>query len=464
MKNLIKCVVFTCILSITLAITYKILSWKDTTGAYISATEQLYNTDDNLIDVVFLGSSHTYCGIYPAVLWNMYGIAAFDMAVSGQDRDSTVHYLKEVLKTQKPSVVCVDLYGLLFDRQEVIGNAYRNMLGMKTSKNSVELVKDYVDMEEWGDYILRWPIIHTRYRELDKYDFIENPLNEFCRGEYVTWEGYGGTLDPKVLECDEIADIAGKKLDWLNELLEMSRDNNFELVLFEAPMKLTDSNMRVLNAAKAFAGEHDIPFILFNELVDELEFNQGLDMTDDFHCNADGAVKVTSYFGEYLASNYDLPDHRGDIKYEIWNRDAEYLEHMIAAHKMNDIYAEDNYSYVQMLSECDNMTVIVSCNGDYFGAIPYLGELGIEEDDLLGGGKYLLENGTLRQILSGSDTASIELPMSKYDTFLIKNADGITDVLLNTNSEISVTDGINIIVYDNMLNKLVSKRGLVAFE
>ena len=68
---------------------YDVLRWKDTTGGYLSSIDQLYNTDEGLIDLVFMGSSHCYYGIYPELLWEEKGIAGFDLAVSAQDKDST---------------------------------------------------------------------------------------------------------------------------------------------------------------------------------------------------------------------------------------------------------------------------------------------------------------------------------------------------------------------------------------
>ena len=125
MKKVIRGLAFCILLVFILERTYHILSWKDTTGGYLSSTQQLYATGDNLIDVVFMGSSHCYCGINPALLWDQYGMAAFDMSVSGQDKFSTYHTLVETLKTQSPSVVCIDAYALLYDRGGVLGNDYR---------------------------------------------------------------------------------------------------------------------------------------------------------------------------------------------------------------------------------------------------------------------------------------------------------------------------------------------------
>ena len=98
----IRIILFSGLLAICVWRVYKVLSWKDTTGGYLSSLSQMYHTDDDLMDVVFLGSSHCYCGIYPCYLWRDHSMAAFDMAVSGQDKNSTYHVLKETLKTQSP--------------------------------------------------------------------------------------------------------------------------------------------------------------------------------------------------------------------------------------------------------------------------------------------------------------------------------------------------------------------------
>ena len=128
MKKAIRGIVFLILLTLIIFRVYGVLKWKDTSGDYISATKQLYSTEDNLIDVIFLGSSHCYCSIYPDVLWGKYGFSAFNMTTSGQDKNSTYYLLKEALKTQSPKVVCVELWGLTFDKHGVQGNVYRNMI------------------------------------------------------------------------------------------------------------------------------------------------------------------------------------------------------------------------------------------------------------------------------------------------------------------------------------------------
>ena len=162
---------------------YKVFNWKDTSGDYYSSMEQMYNLPKEVIDVAFFGPSVVYCGINPAVLWEEAGIASFNAAISGQDREASYYFVKEFVKKQSPKVVFIS--GMLFqnDKYLVQGNLYRNTLSMRNSENYKDLVDAVVpnnDMTETNtvwDYYLRWPIIHSRYKEIKKNDFV--PIEEY---------------------------------------------------------------------------------------------------------------------------------------------------------------------------------------------------------------------------------------------------------------------------------------------
>ncbi|MBO4748888.1 MAG: hypothetical protein J5546_01080, partial [Lachnospiraceae bacterium] len=319
-KKCIAVLIFCAILALVLWRVYHVLSWKDTTGDYLSSTSQLYHTPENTMDVVFMGSSHCYCGVYPAVLWRDAGIAAFDMSVSGQDRASTVHMLTETLKTQSPKVVMIDAYGLLFDRNEIEGNVYRNMLSMKTSKNSVELVKEYVDKEDQLDYLLRWPIVHTRFWELGKYDFIQYEPSIYGRGAFFSWHESEESAEGK-WNVDQAGELSKEYQEWLDRLIAMSKENGFDLAFFVIPFQIKEEEQMTINAAKAYLAERGIDLLDLNPKFAELGLDPQKDFMDNKHCNARGAEKVTHYLQEYLQSKYELADHRGEELYAYWDQD-----------------------------------------------------------------------------------------------------------------------------------------------
>ena len=63
----------------------------------------------NDIDMVVLGSSNSFCTVNPLILYEEYGIAAYDFGSSSQPMHISVLYLKEALKTQKPKVVALEV-------------------------------------------------------------------------------------------------------------------------------------------------------------------------------------------------------------------------------------------------------------------------------------------------------------------------------------------------------------------
>ena len=80
------------------------------------------------------------------------------------------------------------------------------------------------------------------------------------------------------------------------------------------------------NTAMDMVRERGYEVLDFN--TEEMAHELGLDWEKDFynskHVNFMGAEKYTEYLSAYLAENYDLPDHRGQEKYESWEEAYEY--------------------------------------------------------------------------------------------------------------------------------------------
>ena len=67
----------------------------------------------------------------------------------------------------------------------------------------------------------------------------------------------------------------------------------------------------------------DYGYDVFNGMLyaDEMELLGSEDFRDPDHMNLGGANKFSYYFADYLAENYNLPDHRNDSDYETWYED-----------------------------------------------------------------------------------------------------------------------------------------------
>ena len=87
-KRIFQGLIFLLLFGVGLLGIYNVFKWKDTAGDYNSSMEQMYNLPDNIVDMAFFGPSVMYSGINPAILWKELGVASFNAAISGQDREA----------------------------------------------------------------------------------------------------------------------------------------------------------------------------------------------------------------------------------------------------------------------------------------------------------------------------------------------------------------------------------------
>lgn len=461
--RIVEYILFAIIVVLTVIGLDKVLSWKDTSGEYLSSYKQLYATDDNLIDVVFTGSSHCYCGVYPAVLWKEAGISAFDMAVSGQDLNSTYHSLKELLKTQSPKVVYVDMYGSTFERLDKnTGNEYRNYLSMKISKNYFDNINGYFPEDERKDYYLRFPIIHTRYKELRKYDFITKENNNFGRGEYFVWESWEQNVNHEPFADTECAELSEREVKWLEDMVNLSKENNFELVFMVLPYSASVADQRKFNAIKAYSEENNIRFIDFNSIRDEIGLEDSTDIIDGGHINAYGAQKVTAYLEKDMQI-YNLADHRGDEAYKLWDEDVQYYERLNSRHLLATV--GDPMVYSTELAKLSDTVTVISVEHAYADNAEWYFEMlepfGMDYSEFLEGGKWIYRNGTLTKVANNvMGEPPFVMKLNQYDVLRVSYYGDLerTNIMVNKTSYLKNDGNITIFTYDQFTDDVLDVR------
>ena len=154
MKKIIKIIAFVCLIAILLLSIINVFSFTYSDG--IRQIDAFYNQTDNTVDVLVLGSSHSFLNIYTEILWRDYGIASFNLSASMQPIWSSYYYLVEALKTQTPRVIVLEGYRLTeTDDYLSKGTTIKNLYGMKFSKNKLEALKTSVPEDKkwqssWG--------------------------------------------------------------------------------------------------------------------------------------------------------------------------------------------------------------------------------------------------------------------------------------------------------------------------
>ncbi|MCR5458302.1 MAG: hypothetical protein K6F51_00230 [Acetatifactor sp.] len=465
--KLLSIIAFLILFFCGLSLLYRVFSWKDTSGDYFSSVNQFYSMKHNVVDVAFFGPSTTYSSINPAIFWENCGIAAFNNAVSGQDRNASTYYVKEVLKTQSPKVIVLSASFFYTDVYAVPGNLLRNTLSLKESPNSVALINELVTKNdavkgenEIKDYYLRWPIVHSRYRELQEEDF--HPVAEYenCLGyQYSCDVGNLEGLGDVSFDLSESTEISAGNKQWIDNLKKLSEEQGFQLLILSVPTAFYPQQRACLNGCFQYLDEIGVPYLDLNFHMDEMDFVPATDMADRNHYNVLGARKICNYLSDYLTQNYSLPDRRGQKGYERYDQCLETYYHKCL--EVETLPSADAQTLVDVPLNYTDLIVSITLHPESEPRpefVDFLEAVGASPDEIAKGGTWLWKDGSL--IHSPSRTQyGYQLTPNKYIYVTPTDVLGADQVFIG--KDVCVTSemgGSIIIIYDAVLDKVITLR------
>lgn len=343
MKNTVKLCCFLLISSIFLCTFYQIFRRKmdesDTWKIY-------YEQNKNSIDVIVVGSSHTFGSINPAILYDKYGIASFVLGAPGLSIKGSYYSCVEALKTQSPKIIIVDITG--YDKDEEIDSELEYtplwIEGMSFSKNKYDMSKEIAG-SNWLPLVLEYPVIHTRYDgDLDKRDFLPyrgDEYHKYYKGNRIFWNTTTEFLESDYPYIEDIGEISDITLEYLDKLIDLANEEETDIIFYVSPYFQEDWNQRGINAIGKYVGEKGATFLNLNSMRKRIGLDMEQDMADKEHVNHLGQEKTSAYLGAYIRDNYEIPDRRGNMEYESWALCAEdyhsvYNAYMLA-HGCEDI-------------------------------------------------------------------------------------------------------------------------------
>lgn len=465
-KRILVIIVFLLLLSVFLIGAYRVLNWKDTTGDYFSSTKQMYELDDNTVDVAFFGPSVFYNGINPAILWEEEGIASFNASVAGQDRNASYYFVKEFIKNQSPKVVVLSATYFFNDHYDLEGNLYRNTISLNQSKNYVDLVNDIVPPNEKSannkisDYYLRWPIIHGRYKELKKYDFYDtNEYKDTLGFSYAPDCWSDGVFTDESLNRDYVLEISEQNREWVDKMKALGDENGFEILVVATPKTYDITSRGKLNGCFEYLDTVGIKHVDINNVLDEIEFVETKDMCDASHPNAYGAEKISKYLSSYLKANYSLEDHRGNAGYEIYDRCVTKYNHNVLMYKNVESMNAD-----ELLSLGDRYTGLVYTvtyhkddERDEKAVRDYLLKCNVSEEALNAGGTWIIQNNT---VLKSPQEKTYGVKVSNADYLYVlptaNNESYFDTVYVGDTQYVDFKNNVCcILIYDTLLERVI---------
>ena len=476
-RKSVKIIAFFLILSVLLLRFHQVFRFKFNDGIY--GMEQFYEEEENSLDAIFFGSSHMYVNVNTSVLWKEYGIAGYDLGGSEQPIWNSYYYVKEALKTQRPSVLALDCYtacrtGDYVDESRIIKNTY----GMKFSRDKVDAVKASAPESDRVGYLLEYPTYHGRYGDLSRNDYRRFADTDFIgsnlwKGQYLHTSIHSQPW-PEPEEITDTEALDERNEAYLRGIIELAKEAGVPILLMVVPYVTDPEETRMYNRIAEIAKEYgeNVDFVNFNSHWEEMGLDFSTDYTDACHMNYRGSEKFTRYLAEYLKVRYELADHRGEAVYQSYDSMTRYYERFVYNDQIRK--TTDISEYLAKLWNPDYVTVFF-IKSDYKSMSNYneirdlLAGYGISLDMVSGDAVWVTRNGTA--LFSSGDDAEYcwHQELGRYDVLTVQSGSGeeekpVPQVLLNDSSYSAVNDGLNILTYDLVGEDLVECVGFAIVD
>lgn len=462
-KNSIKVVGFIFVCILVLGGVNQTLKFKYYDG--IEQMELLYEQPKQSIDVLCLGSSHTFESINTGLLWDSWGIASYNLSGSVQPLWNTYYYLREALNYQSPRVIVLDVYRVLESRDFVDqSRIVKNTFGMKNSENKLDAKRSSSAESELMEYVLEFPHYHARYSDLSKEDFLDNKgiksrsawkglITNFTTASLPEYAG--------VTDVTERSPLPEKSQEYLYQIIDLCKENSIPLVLFCAPYPLTAADQQCFNTVADIAKEQDIPFLNYNTMGEETGIgfsgSESCLASDLTHLNHKGNIKFTQHLGSWLKENYDLPDRRNEDNYSTWQIDADNIR---AQYENHAIIEKTRLSdWLEAVGSQDRFTAVLvfdnafAENANFDIEVDCLRRMGIDPVSVHGEAVLVLRGGE-QEFFSGSDTCIWHEEMYSSPLMVEKTFEGV-QIEYGFDDYLAQANGVSALLYDEATGELV---------
>lgn len=314
-------------------------------------SEKLYGTFKEIgndLDVLFLGSSHVWEGVYPMELWKDYGMASYIVGYSAYRIPMSYWSLELAYLYSQPKLVVIDV--ALLSEAAISNNpesVHTLLDAFPYSDAKLRASKALTDTleEKTKVFDLVFPLssYHGRWNKLTEEDF-KVPGN-YARGARIV-NAIVPLKEEQQIPKDQYTTDYNISMQYLEEMINLAQVNGSEVLLTFLPQPSTEEAQLYYNWCYQLEEKYGVKYLDFTDIPgvvdyskDFNDFTSGEDRKKSYedkgqlvegsvydnsaHLNYTGALKITKYLGDYITENYDIPDHSNDTHYSYWNTDYE---------------------------------------------------------------------------------------------------------------------------------------------
>ena len=316
----LRLVVFALLLCILLNYTVYVLTPKHDYG--ICPIINLYHQEADTVDVLVLGTSCGYAGVNTNVLWEEYGIAAYNLCTAEQPYWISYYYLEEALKTQQPRLILLDAKASIYkDDYSKRGRTILATYGIRSFDTRMKAIAACVAEEDFAGFALAFPELHSYYSKVEPGNFVYPPDNG---GRGPHWKGY---IEMNVTEQHQKPSLVwtnikkplnARQQEYFEKTLALAQEHGIPVMLVGFPNPDYANDHMYYNSLWHVAEQYGVSGVNYNDPDLRVRLAYSSDFADWQHLNVKGSVTFTRRLGSDLKEMYDLPDRRGEEAYATW--------------------------------------------------------------------------------------------------------------------------------------------------
>lgn len=294
--------------------------------AYSAERYSAFWDDPSQYDIWFMGSSHMYYSVQPMKLWEDHGYTSYDIATPSATIPMTYWVLKNALEKGTPKLVVVDLYHIDMDNKTVTMNdkLHYALDAIPESETKEAAMNDLFDTPQ-----KKRAFTDPLYIDDGVYDELINAKAKYhfplTKGNLMV-DSVTDISGNRVVPKDVTLDSESLGMVYMRKIIDECRKRDIDLLITALPYSGYPVKQKGLHSGIKLADEEGIPALDYSYCPDVLDYSTCF--SEDGHPNITGGAILTKEIGDYIAANYDIPDHRMNDKEtaDHWNEDLRKLK------------------------------------------------------------------------------------------------------------------------------------------
>ena len=424
-----------------------------------SNTEGVYRLEKNSLDLLILGSSKAYTAFVPQIIYDEYGMRAYNLGTDLQSPHMSYYWLREALKRQSPKIVVLEtsmFFPVITDQPLNTSEAMmrKAMDPMRWSFNKLHALWEIYRLDKtqnWKSYVFPNLRFHERWKEWNEDDFTLSELR--VHNELLGWSPLmekSGIDDFRPIHVEPLAasaNFAPYMEMYLDRITALCRERSITLVLVTTPD--TGASAATHRSMENYAKSNSLHFLDLNEqeCYEAMGYDFAEDNADFEHPNVSGAQKLSRRLGEYLYSEYPVQGGQGSA----WENGRTYYSHILDEWSLRGETVPEHYCEALEELAC---TVFLAMDKNWADTVTpsvqaFLTRLGAEPEKAFWA---VLENGV--PVSAGTEKEAFGSFRSGRSRYEISTTQPCS-IALDGREQAKEGKGISIVIYDSLRRRLI---------